>query len=171
MPFFKGYRTKYVHNAIVLKAKPSVIWREITNVGVEGFEFPWLFRLLGVPKPLSAEVIKEGVGGYRVAKFSNGAEFHQNILEWEVNKKYRFQFNATKNFRVGHFMNLSHGPFQILTGGYDLLDNKEGILLILSSNYELHGLLGTIMHIPFRWVVYAFQRHLLKGIALNLKQK
>lgn len=169
MSFFKGYRTKYVHNFIVLKAEPDAIWREITNVAVAGFDFPWIFRVLGVPKPLSAEVIKVGVGGYRVAKFSNGAEFHQNILEWEVNKKYRFQFNATRNFRVGHFMNLSKGPFQILTGGYDLLDHKEGILLLLSSNYQLQGILGAIMHLPFRWVVYAFQKHLLKGIAHNLR--
>lgn len=168
MPFFQGFRTKYVHNTIVLKAEPAAIWREITNVGVADFDFPWIFRLLGVPKPLSAEVIKKGVGGYRVAKFSNGAEFHQNILEWEVNKKYRFQFNATQNFRVGHLMNLSKGPFQILTGGYDLLDHEGGILLLLSSNYQLHGVLGAIMHIPFRWVVYAFQKHLLKGIAYNL---
>ncbi len=168
MSFFKGYQTKYVHNAIILKAKPDDIWQEITNVAVADFDFPWLFRLLEVPKPLSAEVIKEGVGGYRVAKFSNGAEFHQNILEWEVNKKYRFQFNATKNFRVGYWMNLSKGPFQIVTGGYDLLQRDDGVFLILSSNYQLHGLLGAIMHIPFRMVVYGFQKHLLKGIAHNL---
>lgn len=113
MSFTKGYQTKYISNTITLNSETAEIWKEITNVMVGKFKFPVLFSVFGIPKPLSAEVIKEGVGGYRVAIFSNDAQFQQEILEWENNKKYRFQFNPTQNFKVGHFMNLSNGPFEI----------------------------------------------------------
>lgn len=170
MSFFKGYTTKYVHNTIVLQTDASKIWDEITNVKVENFKFPWLFTLIGIPKPLSAEVIKEGVGGYRVASFSNNAKFHQEILVWELHKKYRFKFNPTNNFKVGHFMKLSNGPFQIETGGYELFEHQKGVKLLLSSNYKLNGVLGKVMHLPFRLVVYLFQRYLLKGIKVNVEK-
>ena len=155
MSFFEGYTTKYVHNTIVLHADSSDIWNEITNVKVGNFKFPMLFSLVGIPKPLAAEVIKKGVGGYRVASFSNNAKFHQEILEWELHKKYRFKFNPTKNFKVGHFMSLSNGPFQIQTGGYELHEHPNGIQLILSSNYKLHGVLGILMHLPFRGLFFS----------------
>ena len=128
-----------------------------------------LLKLIGIPKPISAKVIKEGVGGFRLATFSNNAQFQQEILEWNPNEKYRFKFNPTSNFKVGHFMNLSNGPFEIQTGGYELIRNKMSINLILSSNYELNGFLGHVMHLPFRLVVYIFQKYLLKGIKKNLK--
>ena len=168
MSFSKGYRSKSVSNTIKLNSDSHKVWNEITNVMVAKFKFPFLFKLLGIPKPLSAEVIREGVGGYRVATFSNDAQFKQEILSWKINKEYRFKFNPTKNFKVAHFMNLSQGPFEINTGGYELIEKENGIQLVLSSEYKLNGLMGRIMHIPFRLVIFFFQRYLLKGIANNL---
>ena len=68
-------------------------------------------------------------------------------------------------------MNLSKGPFEIETGGYDLIEHNNEIKLVLSSNYRLNGILGTIMHLPFRLVVYYFQKYLLKGIRNNLESQ
>ena len=65
-------------------------------------------------------------------------------------------------------MNLSQGPFEINTGGYELIEKENGIQLVLSSEYKLNGLMGRIMHIPFHLVIFFFQRYLLKGIANNL---
>ena len=167
MNFFEGYKSKRITNEIVLHSNQMTVWNEITNVMIYNFRFPLFLRLIGIPKPLSATVEKEGVGGYRVAKFSNGAEFHQVILEWELLRKYRFNFNATNNFKVGHILNLSHGPFKIETGGYNLIELPTGVKLELISNYRLNGFLGSLLHIPFRLVVYLFQKHLLKAIEAN----
>lgn len=167
MHFFSGYTTHFVCNEITIQASPVEIWNEITNVKIEAFKFPRIYSLLGIPKPLSAEVKKEGVGGYRVATFSNGAEFHQDILEWDLHKKYRFRFNPTSNFKVGYIMNLAKGPFEIVTGGYDLYQDEKSVRLVLSSNYTLHGVVGKLMHLPYRLVVYLFQIYLLKGIKKN----
>lgn len=169
MSFFKGYKSNFVYNEIRLQATTSQVWEEITNVEISKFKFPLILMILGIPKPLAANVIKEGVGGYRVAKFSNGATFQQEILEWDLNRKYRFSFNASSNFKVGHVMNLSSGPFQIETGGYDLAQLELEVHLILSSNYRLNGFLGKALHLPFRFIVYLFQIYLLNGIRQNLK--
>lgn len=168
MSFIKGYKEKSISNAIELQADPSDIWEEITNVMVAKFKFPFILKLIGIPKPLTARVIREGVEGYRVATFDNNAQFKQEILVWNVNKAYRFKFNPTKNFKVVHLMNLSNGPFEIQTGGYELLKKDNATKLVLSSDYKLKGLIGMIMHIPFRLVVFFFQKYLLKGIRNNL---
>lgn len=169
MGFFTGYSSRYVHNTILLNVGAADIWQEITNVKVEKFRFPLLFSVLGVPKPLSAQVIIEDVGGYREATFSNKAQFKQEILEWDLHKKYRFRFNPTADFRVGHVMSLAKGPFEIETGGYELFDHHGQVRLVLSSNYKLHGFTGALMHLPFRLVVYYFQKYLLQGIRKNLE--
>lgn len=171
MGFFEGYNSRFVYNTILLNAKSETIWNEITNVKVDKLRFPIFLTLLGIPKPLSAEVISEGIGGYRVASFSNKAQFKQEILEWDLHKRYRFKFNPTANFKVGHLMNLSAGPFQIETGGYELFENNGQIRLELSSNYKLNGFIGALMHLLFRGVVYYFQKYLLKGIKKNLELK
>ena len=67
-------------------------------------------------------------------------------------------------------MNLSNGPFQIQTGGYELIQHDDSINLVLSSDYKLKGIIGYIMHFPFRIVVYIFQKYLLKGIKINLER-
>lgn len=170
MNFFKGISSKNICNKIYLDADRKDIWNEITNVMIAKFRFPIFLSILGIPKPLSAEVVKQGVGGYRVAYFSNNAQFKQEILEWNLYKNYMFSFNATGNFNVAYFMNLSNGPFEIKTGAYDLIETDSGIELILTSQYSLKGFKGKIMHFPYRIVVYYFQRHLLKGIRSNLKQ-
>jgi hypothetical protein len=167
MKFFKGYNEKYICNTVTLNCSSEQVWNEITNVMINKIPYPFFLSFLGIPKPLSAKVIKEGVGGYRIAKFSNKAEFHQVILEWDLYKKYRFSFNASNNFRVGHLMNLSKGPFEIRTGGYQLIEKSDGITLELSSKYKLNGIIGHILHLPFRIITYTFQKHLLKGIRIN----
>ncbi|MCT4560555.1 MAG: hypothetical protein N4A41_04180 [Crocinitomicaceae bacterium] len=167
MKFFEGFKSKRITNQIVLHSNQTTVWKEITNVMIYNFRFPLFLRLIGIPKPLSAKIEQDGVGGYRVAKFSNGAEFHQVILEWELLKRYRFNFNATDNFKVGHFLNLSHGPFKIETGGYNLIVIPTGIKLELISNYKLNGFLGKLLHLPFRFTVFLFQKHLLKAIESN----
>lgn len=159
-----------VKNEIVLRDELRKVWKEITDVRLQNSKFPWYLKLVGIPRPLAATVMKEGVGGYREAYFEREVFFRQEIFEWKLYTKYRFKFNASKNFNIGPFLNLSSGPFEILTGGYDLYEKNEGLLLILSSEYRLHGFMGKIFHWPFRAVVSLFQAYLLKAIMNNLKE-
>jgi hypothetical protein len=159
-----------VSNQILLKGEAKTVWNEITNVRLQCSKFPVLLSLLGIPKPLSAKVVNEGIGGYREAFFEGDALFRQEIIEWELHANYRFKFNASKNFTIGPVLNLSSGPFEICTGGYTLEKKGEDLLLTLCSEYELHGLMGKIFHWPFRGIISAFQSYLLHAIKQNLKQ-
>lgn len=169
MSFLKGYKAKSITNVIELDSDAESIWNEITNVSLSEVKFPFLLSLLGVPKPLSAQVLVQGVGGYREAYFEGDIVFRQEITQWEINKNYRFKFNASNNFKVGYLFNLAKGPFEIVSGGYELIQRNSGNELVLLSHYSIHGFLGFILHIPCRLVVYYFQIYLLEAIKKNLK--
>ena len=123
--------------SIQVNSTPEVIWNHITNVNVENFDYPGYLRFLDIPKPLSATVTKEGVGGHRIARFKNGSTFTQEIVRWELHQAYAFKFNADPNFRVAYFFNLKKGPIIIRKGGYELEEKNGGILLSLETTYEI----------------------------------
>ena len=75
---------KFISSTIEISSEPKEIWENITNVRIEQFADPFLFRVLGIPKPLKAELISEGKGGKRIAyfkfQFSNDQPGHENKL-------------------------------------------------------------------------------------------
>jgi hypothetical protein len=79
---------------------------------------PLLFKILGIPKPLRAEIISKGEGGQRIAYFDSGKRFMQEITTWKPLEKYSFDFNPEKGFIVGHFFDLSDGIFKVPNGSY-----------------------------------------------------
>lgn len=156
-----------IESSINIAASPESIWENITNVRIEQFSDPFIFRLLGIPKPLKAELIAEGVGGSRIAYFSSGKRFVQKILTWDPLKEYRFSFNPEKGFRVGYLFELSSGVFQIQEGAY-YLDTKESSTdLKLVTNYSLHKNIDWLFRWPVKLILHIFQRYLLVSIKRN----
>ena len=74
---------KTIGSTIDIKGRPETIWNNITNVKIEQFSDPAIFKLLDIPKPLKAEIISEGKGGRRIAYFDSGKKFMQEILIWQ----------------------------------------------------------------------------------------
>ena len=157
-------------SSILIRAPVSVIWREITNVDLRQVSHPLIFKILGVPKPLRAEIEAEGVGGKRIAFFDNGKSFLQEIVDWAPNKSYGFVFSPEPGFRAGHIFDLSKGPFRILSGYYSLEAVPNGISLILQSSYSVGGRMRFLLAKPIRLVLVAFQRFLLKSIKRNCER-
>ena len=60
-------------------ASPEAVWQEVTEVDIAAFRHPAYLAILGIPKPLRAEVLQPGMGGVRVAYFSNNLRFSQEI--------------------------------------------------------------------------------------------
>ena len=162
---------KVIESEIWIAAPAELVWDHITNVQLEQFADPFLFRLLDVPKPLRAELLADGAGGSRVAYFANGKRFEQRILAWEPYARYSFRFNPEAGFRVGYVFELSAGIFRLLTGAYDLRPDAQGTWLKLSTGYSVQrslrlGLLG-----PITAVLYLFQRYLLTSIKRNAEHE
>jgi hypothetical protein len=160
-----------IESAIPIRAPADVVWQEITQVDISSFRHPLYLRALGVPKPLNAVVLATGVGGARVAYFSNGLRFSQEITEWHPNASYAFTFVADPGFRVGWFLDLGTGPFQLRSGAYRIRQTNSGIELTLTTRYVLSGVFGIILKLPVVLVLNLFQRYLLSGIRRNAERR
>lgn len=158
---------KTVGSTIDINGRPKTIWENITNVQIEQFSDPFIFKLLYIPKPLKAEILSKGQGGKRVAYFDSGKKFIQEILVWKPLIEYSFSFNPEKGFRVGYFFELSKGVFQIPTGAYYLTTMGEKTSLKLTAIYSIDKRLYFLFNIPARLILKEFQRYLLTSIKKN----
>jgi hypothetical protein len=145
----------------------EIVWNNITNVKIDQFSDPTIFKILGIPKPLKSEIVSEGPGGKRIAYFDSGKKFIQEILVWKPFTQYSFSFNPEKGFRVCYFFELSEGVFQIPTGAYYLTTNEQITTIELTTTYSIDRKLYFLFNIPARLILKVFQRYLLRSIKKN----
>ena len=139
---------KTLGSTIDINGRPETIWENITNVKIEQFSDPMIFKILDIPKPLRAEIISVGQGGRRIAYFDSGKKFMQEILVWKPFTEYSFSFNPEKGFKVLYFFELSEGVFQIPTGAYYLTTTGQTTSLKLTTTYSIDRRLYFLLHIP-----------------------
>lgn len=160
-----------ISSQIEIKRVPKAIWKNITDVQIEQFSDPLLFRLLDIPKPLSAEITTMGKGGKRIAYFNSGKKFIQEILTWKPYEAYSFTFNPEKGFRVGYIFDLSDGIFQLKQGDYKLITKKELTTLQLNTTYSVDRKFHWLLAWPIKIVLRIFQNYLLKSIKENAENE
>ena len=163
----KKHIVKTLESIIEINGRPETIWDNITNVKIEQFTDPAIFKFLDIPKPLKAEIISEGKGGRRIAYFENGKKFMQEILVWKPLTEYSFSFNPEKGFRVCYFIELSEGVFQIPTGAYFLETIGKKTTLKLTTTYSIDSRFYLLFNYPARLILKIFQRYLLTSIKKN----
>ena len=161
------YITKTISSSIDINGRPEIIWDNITNVRIEQFSDPITFKLLGIPKPLRADLVSEGKGGQRIAYFNSGKRFIQEITTWEPLKEYSFNFNPEKGFVVGYFFDISDGVFKVPNGSYFLTTIGNITTLQLATTYSLDRRIFFLFNIPVRLILKAFQKYLLTSIKKN----
>ena len=159
-----------IEHSMHINASAKSVWRHITEVDIASFRHPTYFSLLGIPKPLRAEVVESGVGGARTAFFSNCLCFSQKITEWQPHERYAFTFRADPGFRVAYFLDLSDGPFRMKAGAYRIAPSQGGVRLSLFSQYELYGIAGVCLRVPVRLILGLCQRYLLRSIKANAER-
>jgi len=166
-----------IEQSVEIRASANEVWNQIVDLDIASFQHPAIFRLLDIPKPLHAELTKSGLGGVRTAFFAGGKEFKQEVVRWEPpqaqenTSSFNFTIHACEGFRVGYFLDLHNGPFQMKAGGYRIESTEHGVRLSLSSEYELRGLFGVLLYLPVRLTLYFFQAYLLPGIRRNAEKK
>ena len=144
------------------------VWKYVTDVDVTEYRLPAVFKLLGVPRPLRAELQGEGVGARRTAWFDNGKRFVQSVTEWKPPNSLRFSFTADPGFRAGYLFDLSSGPFRILEGWYRLEEaGASATRATLGSRYLCA--IPRVLLVPaiIHRVLPAYQRFLLQTIRAN----
>ncbi len=156
--------------SIPIDAAADTVWRQVTDVDLAAFRHPWYLALLGVPKPLRAEVTAIGAGGARTAYFAGGRRFTQQVTVWQPPVHLAFTFHAGHGFRVGYVLDLANGPFQMRAGAYRITSRTGGVRLTLVSRYALRGWAGAALGLPVSLVLWCFQRYLLTGIKANAER-
>ena len=162
---------RVIESCVEVEAPAAYVWKAVTEVDIASFAHPLSMRLLGVPKPLKANVIRAGVGGARVAYFSNGLRFTQEITEWLPDVHYAFTFHADAGFKVGWLLDLGTGPFRLQSGAYLLSARDSRTRLTLTTHYVLSGVAGFVLWLPVALVLFIFQRYLLGGIRKNAESE
>jgi hypothetical protein len=160
-----------IEHSVDVAASAESVWHEITQVDIASFRHPAYLSVLGIPKPLRAEVRRPGKGGVRIAYFTNNLRFSQEITEWRPYERYAFTFDPDPGFRVAYVLDLCRGPFRMVAGAYRITESDLVTRLTLGSEYELHGLMGACLRLPVRFVLHHFQKYLLKGIRANSERR
>ena len=130
---------------IDIKANREKIWDNVTRVAElkNSENSGWLTGLLGFPRPLSAELDYEGVGGYRKARFTNGLAFHETVTEYKDNEMMKFIIKANPHeipsTTLDEHVLIGGTYFDVLSGRYDLerLD-EQTYRLHLSSQFQMN---------------------------------
>ncbi len=122
-----------VDNAIDIEAPPAKVWREIVSVReIQPSELPTqpLFLRLGFPRPLSAEIDREAVGGIRKARFAGGVLFLETVTALEPERLLSFRIAAqTQQIPPGTLddhVTIGGPYFDVLQGTYRLEPLAEG---------------------------------------------
>ena len=166
-----AYKYSHISNTICssinISSTPEKIWENITNVKIEAFTDPFIFKILDIPKPVKADIMTEGKGDKRIVYFNSGKKFMKEILDWNQFTEYSFSFNPEKGFRVCYFFELSEGIFQILKGAYRLKTQGQATSLELITTYSIDGRFYPLLNFPVRLILKAFQKYLLTSIKKN----
>jgi hypothetical protein len=162
---------KIIDSDVVIHSSVENVWDQLTNVEIEHFRFPWYFRLLHIPKPIRAEITKEGVGGNRVAYFDNGKKFFQEISTWEKYTTYSFTFHPEDDFKAGYFFNVFNGVFKIVRGTYVLTPSDNGVKVTLKTDYSIQKNVSWLLRWPVWLILIVFQKYLLNTIKVNSERE
>uniref|UniRef100_B0SX25 Polyketide cyclase/dehydrase n=1 Tax=Caulobacter sp. (strain K31) TaxID=366602 RepID=B0SX25_CAUSK len=131
-----------VTRSIIVEAPPERIWPLLRGIpDVRPGEGRWNLSqdVIGVPRPLGARLVGEGVGAERLAKWGTEVSFRERITEWSPGRRigWRFIFDDVDGWRfTDRHLTPDSAYFRVTTGGYSLTPLGEGrTRLTLETRY------------------------------------
>lgn len=170
-------KTYEVKNAIVINAPVNQVWQQLATVSrIEPQEIPLsLTHLIGVPKPLEANMSGKGVGAVRTSKWGKGVVFKEVITDWQPNKQMLYKFKIDPGLipddALDKHVKLGGEYFSPLYGGYELSEDGNGnTLLTLKTTVRDNTNFGVYSRI---WGELIFQdfHHSLLTLMKNRAEK
>jgi len=157
-----------VQDEIIIQAPADVVWNHIIrmNTITPDEQRPSLYHGLGIPRPIKATLDFEGIGGVRVGYFEHGLTFVEGIIQWDLNKRVRFEVDVYHNDQSTSVLKHIGGRyFDVLEAGYQIeqLDDDHVILRLdsdyrLSTNFNGYGALWS------DWIMHDFQNYILTTV-------
>jgi hypothetical protein len=131
-----------VTRTILVNASPARIWPLLRGIpDVHPGEGRWNLTqdVIGVPRPLGARLVGEGVGAARLADWGRDVRFRERITEWQPGSRigWRFIFDQIEGWRFTDRHLMPDSPyFRVTTGGYRLEPLGAGrTRLVLTTRY------------------------------------
>lgn len=139
------YDLHTVRNSIDIAATPDRVWREIVSVReIAREEMPGdpLFLRMGFPRPLSAEIDREAVGGIRKARFAGGVLFLETVTALTPDSLLSFRIRAqTDSIPAGtldEHVTIGGPYFDVLQGTYRIEQlGPDSVRLHLESDLRV----------------------------------
>lgn len=169
--FLKLSQTYEVKNAIVINAPIDVVWRQLASVSyIADEEFPMSFsQLIGIPRPLQADMDSQGVGAVRTSKWQSGVVFKEVITDWQPRKQMLYQFDIDPDLipdnALDKHVKLGGEYFSPLYGGYYLTPTANGqTMLTLKTTVEDNTNFTIYSRLWGEFIFQDFHNSLLKMI-------
>jgi hypothetical protein len=132
-----------VSNEVRISASAETIWNNIVEVPeIDSEEYEaGLFNALGIPRPISASVDKQKIGGQRIGHFEGGLTFVETITDFQPGKRVSFDIRidpTTVSNKVFEQHVLRGTYFSFVDATYHLSEQSNGdVILTLTSSYQL----------------------------------
>jgi hypothetical protein len=159
-----------VKTDILIHAPTSVVWDNIKSVRtINASELPhsWVTRI-GFPKPVSATLSHDGIGGVRNASFTGGLVFTETVSQWIPQSDLQFSIRANTNAipasTLDEHVTIGGAFFDVLQGEYVLERRPDGTLLHLTSQERLSTHLNPYAGIWTDAVMRSIQSQILEVI-------
>jgi hypothetical protein len=133
-----------VTTQIEINSNKAVIWENIKNVkDIQKSEISNHFvHLIGIPKPLSGELDKDGIGGIRSITWEKGIKFQEIIKTWDNENSFTYDINVDSKSipptTLDEHVMIGGRYFDVIEGGYkidQISDSKN--LLTLTCKYRV----------------------------------
>lgn len=121
-----------VTRSTVIAASPRDIWPLLRGVpDVRPGEGTWNVSqdVIGIPRPLGAHLVRDGVGADRYARWGDGIRFRERIIAWQPGRHigWRFLFDDIAGWAYTDRHLMPDSPyFRITTGGYRMEPLADG---------------------------------------------
>jgi hypothetical protein len=131
-----------VRNEIKIAAPALIVRKNIASVNpIRRDELPktWTERL-GFPRPISATLSYEGIGGIRNATFERGLSFIETVTAWKPKQQLSFTIKADTAqipaTTLDEHATIGGPYFDVLTGEYDVEEISPGMVVLHLTTQE-----------------------------------
>lgn len=121
-----------VRNTIHINAPADVVFQhlaEVRDIQPEELGFSFM-HVIGLPRPLSAEMSGRGLGSVRISKWEKNVWFKEEITSWTQPVQMRYRFivprGGVPREALDRHVEINGEYFDLVDGGYDLLPTKDG---------------------------------------------
>lgn len=131
-----------VSSTILIQATPEEVFDQLANVQrIKPEELGFsLMHVIGLPRPISADMRSTGVGAVRTSRWEKQVWFEEQITVWERPRAMHYAFHipagGIPREALDRHVEMGGEYFTVLDGGYDIRPTADGVELRLSTRFE-----------------------------------